>query len=174
MIKRYSLILTIIVVIVLAQGCSENLNHIIAPQIYSSYNVERIKTSTTNNHITGIFKLTNNDSKIVCQEVEYEGYSGTIRSLVYIDMDKEVITKVVVLEHTETMDYGGYVTEDWFLDRYSNKFLDKQLNTVIMVAKEDNDVVAITGATITSDAVTSSVNEAILNFHLIKPVLLEQ
>lgn len=160
----------LILVSVQILGCSENLDYVLTPETYASYNVERIK-APENDYVKGVFKLSEDNKVLVCQEVEYQGYSGIIRSLIYIDMNTEMITKVVVLEHTETNDYGGYVTEDWFLDRYNNKTLDKQLDTVIMAAKNDNDIVAITGATITSDAVTSSVNEAMLNYHLIKPVI---
>ena len=73
------------------------------------------------------------------------------------------IADVVILAHNESKDYGEHVTKQWFLDRLKLK-TDELLNIAILSKEKENDVVAITGATITSQAVVVGVNDCIINY----------
>lgn len=80
--------------------------------------------------------------------------------LIKVRLDDQAILEVEVLYENETDDYGSYVTEDWFLKRLLLSTEDK-LVTVKRKKEKENEVIAITGATITSEAVVVAVNRSI-------------
>lgn len=92
---------------------------------------------------------------------ETEGYNDLIRLCVALDLQEQKILSVSILEHQESDNYGAYAAEDWFLGRFAGKTVAKDLQVVKMAAKSREDVVAVTGATVTSAAVVSGVNAAL-------------
>jgi len=82
-----------------------------------------------------------------------KGYSGTIRVMMGIKPDGEIIT-IGILEQKETPGLGTKITEDWFLDQYKGKSLE---NARWAVKKDGGDFEQISGATISPRAVTSAV-----------------
>jgi electron transport complex protein RnfG len=87
------------------------------------------------------------------------GYSGDISMMVGISSTRNVITGMRVLRHTETPGLGAVAVKESFYRKYDNKRL-VPLN-VVKVSPGENDIEAITSATITSRAITNAVNEAI-------------
>jgi electron transport complex protein RnfG len=71
---------------------------------------------------------------------------------------------IKILEHNETYNYGGYAVEDWFLARFTDKGVEKDLKIVILAAKEPEDIVSLTGATITTVAIVEGVNKGIATY----------
>jgi len=65
-----------------------------------------------------------------------------------------------ILRHTETPGLGAFATREEFFRKFDNKKL-QPLKVVRTPASADDEIQAITGATITSKAVTGAVNEAI-------------
>jgi electron transport complex protein RnfG len=89
-----------------------------------------------------------------------KGYGGDIQLLVGIDK-QENITGVKVLEHKETPGLGSKIseieykqTEPEFLKQFKNKPVD---DIVLTKNKTEKNIQAITGATISSKAVTEAV-----------------
>ncbi len=80
---------------------------------------------------------------------------------VAINQMDHTIQDVQVIEHSETPDYGGYITQNWFLDKFQSKEVAIPLECVSIIEKESNEVVAITGATVSSQAVVKGVNQAL-------------
>ncbi len=79
-----------------------------------------------------------------------KGYSSYINVLVAVDNDF-VVKKVKILHHAETPGLGDEIERDYFL----NQFIDKTIEHLIVEKKETQEnVQAITGATISSRAVT--------------------
>lgn len=82
--------------------------------------------------------------------------------LVYIEaeyVDSSIIINLVeVLYENETDGYGDYVVEPWFLDRFKLS-LTREITLVKRKKTEEHQVIAITGATITSEAIVDAVNE---------------
>lgn len=79
--------------------------------------------------------------------------------LIWVVLDDVMVKEVEVLYENETEDYGGYVTERWFLDRLLLP-ISKPLS-IVRYRKEDmNEVIAITGATVTSKALVVAVNKS--------------
>lgn len=75
------------------------------------------------------------------------------------DMTKEKIDVLDIIQENKTLDYGGYISEEWFL----SKDINLKLKLVKMSVKEPEEVVAVTGATISSRVVVDGVNEALGN-----------
>ena len=90
-------------------------------------------------------------------KVAPNGYGGAIEILVGVDSN-EKITGIEVLTHAETPGLGANLTNESFVTQFVGKVGG------INVQKSDasgNDIAAITGATITSQAVADGVNEAV-------------
>lgn len=89
------------------------------------------------------------------------GYNGPIDLLVAFDGDKDELLGVHILEHEETDRYAEYIEEDWFLSRFKNIMIKKYLNLVVLDKEEAEDIVQVTGATVSSQAMINAVNAAI-------------
>lgn len=111
--------------------------------------------------IVGVYM---DDDGSVLQIVETTGYHDGL--LFVVEIDEGRVRDVVILDHNETQKYGGYVTDDWFLSRFRLP-IDEELVLVKLSKREQNQVVAITGATLTSSAVLDGVNSSIDNYRRI-------
>ncbi|MCX7614900.1 MAG: RnfABCDGE type electron transport complex subunit G [Clostridiales bacterium] len=93
-----------------------------------------------------------------CVKASPNGYGGTIELMVGISKDKAV-TGVSIISLSETPGLGAKASEKSFIDQYVSK--TGPLNVVKGSAADQNDILAISGATITSKAVTSGVQAAL-------------
>lgn len=84
------------------------------------------------------------------------GYGGEIAMLVGMDTDR-TIKGIDILSHGETPGFGANATKPDFKNQYMDK---KAPLAVSKSANNGSDIEAITGATITSTAVTDGVNAA--------------
>lgn len=87
------------------------------------------------------------------------GYAGPVEVIVGID-SKGIITEIEILNHRETPGLGTRIAENFFL----NKFKGKQLGDEIKIKRDGGDIDAITGATISSRAVSEGVEAALTLF----------
>ncbi len=79
-----------------------------------------------------------------------KGYSSYINILISVD-NNLVVKKVNILHHAETPGLGDEIERDYFL----NQFVGKTVDHLVVLKKETKeDIQAITGATISSRAVT--------------------
>ena len=92
-----------------------------------------------------------------CVKNASSGYGGDITLLTGMDKDLKV-TGVELLNHAETAGLGANATKPEFKDQYKGK---TENMVVVKNSPKENDIVAISGATITSKAVTEGVNNAI-------------
>ena len=95
------------------------------------------------------------------------GYAGAIELMVGISSDGKV-TGINMGTNKETPGLGTKAAEPKFKDQYNGKSADKALEVVKGKATGENSIVAISGATITSKAVTDGVNAAIESFSSVK------
>jgi electron transport complex protein RnfG len=87
-----------------------------------------------------------------------KGYSSYIQMLVSIDTGFQV-KEIKILHHGETPGLGDQVEETSFL----GQFAGKNLNQIVLVKTETSEnIQAISGATISSRAVTNGVKDAVL------------
>lgn len=92
----------------------------------------------------------------VCVISTANGYGGEIEVLVGVSDGK--VTGVQIMSHSETPGLGANATKPGFYEQYTGK------SSGIAAVKQnpsDNEIQAMSGATITSKAVTEAVNYAI-------------
>lgn len=92
-----------------------------------------------------------------------EGYGGNIQISAGIKKDGTV-TGIEILSTSETAGLGMNADKPKFKSQYANKLVDTFVVTKTG-AKNDNEIDAISGATITSNAVTDAVNLAVVYFN---------
>ncbi len=91
------------------------------------------------------------------------GFADRIECIIGVDATLSVITGVYVLDQKETPGLGDLITTADFLDRLKGKATDLPLTVVKRNPQAANDVLSLTGATISSVAVCDIVNNAIAN-----------
>ncbi|MGH4118521.1 RnfABCDGE type electron transport complex subunit G [Clostridium sp.] len=96
-------------------------------------------------------------------KVVAKGYGGPIEIMVGLSNDGKV-TGIKILAHTETPGLGANAPEPEFSDQFMEKPTEENLEVIKISPSKENQIQAITGATITSKAVTLGVNNAI-NFY---------
>lgn len=88
------------------------------------------------------------------------GYGGAIEVIIGISTDG-TITGVDIGTMSETAGLGAKAKDEAFNGQYDGKKTDKPLEVAKGSASGDNQILAISGATISSTAVTNGVNAAI-------------
>ena len=88
-----------------------------------------------------------------------KGYGGLIEMVVGID-DEGKLIDIKILSHTETPGLGAKAADPAFSDQFEKKNVDRIVITKSAPTAE-NEVQAISGATITSSAVADGVNTAL-------------
>ena len=108
----------------------------------------------TNENVTGVFeaKTGENDAGYVFQ-VNSSGYGGKIQLMVGIN-GEGAVSGIKILSHTETPGLGSKAEDPTFTSQFKGLPAETELAV-------GSDIQAITGATITSKAVTNGVNTAI-------------
>ncbi len=87
------------------------------------------------------------------------GLWGPITGIVALRPDLKTIAGVTVIQQEETPGLGGRIAEQSYLDQFSGKVLAPALKvTAPGRAKADNEIDAITGATLTSNAFIAILN----------------
>lgn len=94
-----------------------------------------------------------------------EGYGGNIKLVVGID-NEGTVKNIAFLEISETAGLGMNATKDKFYSQFSDKKVEKFVYTK-NGKSADNEIDAISSATITTNAVTNAVNGTISIFHKI-------
>lgn len=88
------------------------------------------------------------------------GYGGNVQVAIGISKADNKITGFTVLSHSETAGLGAKITEDNFISQFTGKSADGIKYTKDGAVSE-NEVDAISGATISTNAVTEAVNSAL-------------
>jgi electron transport complex protein RnfG len=88
------------------------------------------------------------------------GYNGKIKMAVLIDSTSNTVYGAAIVEQMESELYVRDFYAPWFMDRFAGKSVDEFLVTVQLQAEQDNEIVAITCATVTTNAVVNGVNSA--------------
>lgn len=93
-----------------------------------------------------------------CVNAKVNGYGGEISVMVGLDMENNV-KGVEILSHNETAGLGAKATEPEFKNQFGGK--KTPLVVVKNGAKNDSEIQALTGATITSRAIAEAVDKAV-------------
>ena len=106
-----------------------------------------------------VYEVSAGDGSKVGYIVEsfHKGYAGAPQIFVSLDNDLQVL-KLEVMSHSETPGLGDVIEEAWFKEQFRNK----QLGQLVVIKGETPDKIqAITGATISSKAITYGARDAV-------------
>lgn len=119
----------------------------------------------TNGLISEVYEGIDN-SKVIGYTIKAlpMGYGGDIEVMVGISK-AGIITGVNIGNNSETPGLGSKASEAEFKNQFNQKNSNSELKVVKGKANSDEDIVAISGATISSNAVTNGVNAAINLFN---------
>jgi len=93
------------------------------------------------------------------------GYQGVIKLMVGLTPDLQRITGVKVLEQVETPGLGGRIGEEAFQNQFNDISVEPEVEYVKNQKPEkDNQIRAVTGATISSRSVVAIINRAVSEF----------
>ena len=87
------------------------------------------------------------------------GYNGPIDMMLIIDRKTAETTAMRILRHYETEHYVRDMESPWFVDRFAGQSVFTYLVRVKLDAAQKNEIVAITGSTVTTDAIVEGVND---------------
>ncbi len=93
-----------------------------------------------------------------CIETSANGYENRVHIVVGIDL-QGAVTGVEILSIKETPGYGDRIDDYEFLSRFNGK--NSELTVVRGEADDDNEISAVSGATVSSNAIKEGVNHAI-------------
>lgn len=120
---------------------------------------------TTKETIGGliVYKASDSDGQLLgwVARTSGQGYSGPIELLIGLDSAAETITGLFVLSQTETPGLGDFITGEKWRSQFADQSSGQPLVVVKSAPATAGQVEAITGATISSDAVVSIVNKAV-------------
>ncbi len=87
-----------------------------------------------------------------------QGYQGTIKILAVSDTSFNKLTGIEIIEAVETPGLGAKIAEAPFLNQFKGLNVSLEISCTKKQITEDNQIEAITGATISSNAVTRILN----------------
>lgn len=135
----------------------EDLNYIL-PQASS---IQDINNIDIDGNIKEIYEALNGNNVVGhVIKVTTKGFHGPVDFVIGISNDGK-ISGVKVLSHSETPGLGAKISEEKFTSRFKDKPANGYLELVKITPNKDNEVEAISGATVSSKASVTAVNEAI-------------
>lgn len=141
---------------------NEELKEAIFKVLSDADNYEMIDEMGSTVIYKGMDKLKENIGYAVVGEGN--GFQGTIRLIVGLNEDLQTITGVEILESSETPGLGAKIQDEPFKSQFEG--MEVSLGTTIRCVKSEKDksktdIQAITGATISSEAVVEILNRII-------------
>ncbi len=108
-----------------------------------------------------IYRAENESGETVgyCVSVAPNGFGGAIEMIVGVKTD-ETLTGIKIVSLSETPGLGSKAQEPDFKDQFDDKSVKEPLTVIKSGTAKNNEVMAISGATISSNAVTKGVNAA--------------
>nr|WP_320192087.1 FMN-binding protein [uncultured Desulfobacter sp.] len=92
-----------------------------------------------------------------------QGYADKIELLVGLDAQGKTITGLFILDQKETPGLGAKILEDGWRGQFKDKSTEDTLSVIKGGSAKDDQIDAISGATISSRSVTGIVNTAVAN-----------
>jgi electron transport complex protein RnfG len=112
---------------------------------------------------TDIFKCYDKDNKLcgLAFIAEGVGYQDIIKVMVGVSTDFNKILAIEVIENSETPGLGNRIVTPWFENQFQNLSLQDKITVVKETPSKGSEIQAITGATISSQAVVDIINKEI-------------
>ncbi len=106
-----------------------------------------------------IAKNTSGETIGYCVSVTPNGFGGAMELTVGILLD-DSLSGVKIVSLSETPGLGSKASEPAFLDQFVNKSIKDELAVIKSGTPKENEIIAVSGATITSTAVKNGINAA--------------
>lgn len=135
----------------------EDLNYIL-PQASSIQDINNVDIEGNVKEIYEALNANNVVGHVI--KVTTKGFHGPVDFVIGISNDGK-ISGAKVLSHSETPGLGAKISEEKFTSRFKDKPANGYLELVKITPNKDNEVEAISGATVSSRASVTAVNEAI-------------
>lgn len=120
---------------------------------------EFLEISYTGNGVETVYEGKSNGKRVgYCVKVSPMGYGGEISMMVGVGIDNKV-TGVKIISMNETPGLGARAKEESFINAYIGK--KPGIKVIKSGTPSPNEISAISGATITSKAVTEGINSAL-------------
>jgi electron transport complex protein RnfG len=155
------LLLTILLLCLSLSGCQKDVGDLNIPEqfftmidTYDGQYQNRESTYETED----VYRCYQLDDQQYYFITKTDGYKEDM--LIGVLVKSESVLNVDIIYENESDKYGEYVTEDWFLERFVMD-VSNEMVLVKMKKEHDNEVVAITGATMSSQGVLDAVNKCI-------------
>ncbi len=104
-----------------------------------------------------VYKSADDNFFIVSEPI---GYHGPMTLGIAINGRDMTSVGMRIIDHMEKVEYVRDFDSDWFESRFVGKSVSENLITVYLEAKTDNEIVTVTGATVSTDGVVNGVNAA--------------
>ena len=129
---------------------------VILPAASSIADTEGIETNETiNDALDGSGNKVGNVFKVTTK-----GFHGPVELVIAISSEDKV-TGMKVLAHSETPGLGAKITEPAFMERIKDLPIAEDIEIVKVTPSKDNQVEGVSGASVSSKAVATAVNDAI-------------
>ncbi|NLM75375.1 MAG: RnfABCDGE type electron transport complex subunit G [Clostridiaceae bacterium] len=92
-------------------------------------------------------------------EAAVKGYGGEVNMMIGIDLDKN-IKGIKITSHNETPGLGAKVADEEFLQQHYGQIPEDGFKVIKGVSKSDSEIEAVSGATISTMAVTQGASDA--------------
>lgn len=170
------MLLTLFVIGVISGGVLSQLSGWAAPKIAAHRKAETERaifvvqpSGKTYGRVEGVdfelYKVFDDSTAQIGYAMVYEGngFAGNMRVMAGFNNDVSKMVGVQILEQTETPGLGTKVTEEPFTKQFINLSTNPQVDYVKGVPPtKDNEIQAITGATISSKSVVAILNGGIM------------
>lgn len=146
--------------------------------------IRGILEAADNDPVADRFKITDGDQErnifvgvfggkadTVVVEASANGYGDKVGMVVAINMAEETLRGIGVTTHKETPGLGANAKAD---PRFAAQFAGKSITDSFGVTTDGGQISALSGATITSRAVCTGVNQAVETYQRLKPQMEEQ
>jgi len=113
-----------------------------------------------------IYKATQDGTELgYAFEITGSGLWGSILGYAAVNQDFTQVLGIDFVTHSETPGLGGRISELWFKEQFRAVQIDPEKKDIVTYRPAPKgNVDAITGATLTSDAVRNIINEDIMSF----------
>jgi len=113
-----------------------------------------------------IYKATQDGTELgYAFEITGSGLWGSILGYAAVNQDFTQVLGIDFVTHSETPGLGGRISELWFKEQFRAVEIDPEKKDIVTYRPAPKgNVDAITGATLTSDAVRNIINEDIMSF----------
>ena len=153
--------ITLMIVTLIASLALAITNHYTAPQIETQKglaikeSLNKVITADSFEEKEGYYDAYDKDKGLIGRvlKVEAPGYSSIIQALVGINLENEIMG-IDIVSHQETPGLGASIEKESFLKQFISKGKEE-----LKIKKDDGEIDAVTGATISSRAVTDAVRK---------------